>query len=182
MGLRPKLSAIRPGEGQRQGVSHGKHGQRPGRRRRSSGAAQPRRTKAWWPCERRKSPSRCRNWRTRRRGRQNRQGLLHVHRRPRSAALFATFPSPLSCVRTTRAATTNAAGVGEERDAQPEAGQASPPTTGPRTLPIRKAEAYAPETRPRLSGGASLISRPIAATVNITEPAPPRPRKTSSCQ
>ncbi len=53
---------------------------------------------------------------------------------------------------------------------------------GPQTLPIRKADAYAPETRPRLSGGASRTTRAIDATVNITEPAPPRPRKMSSCQ
>jgi len=58
----------------------------------------------------------------------------------------------------------------------------SPPMTGPTMLPIRNIEPYRAETRPRIVGGASRTSRPIAETVNITEPIPPRERNTSNCQ
>ncbi len=87
----------------------------------------------------------------------------------------------LSWVCTTAAASTSAAAYARNGTRRPKLAS-SPPTIGPHTLPIRKADAYAPETRPRLSGGASRTTRAIDATVNITEPAPPRPRNTSNCQ
>ena len=58
----------------------------------------------------------------------------------------------------------------------------SPPITGPRIPPIRNVEAYMPEIRPRESGGARRTIRPMAEMVNMVEPSPPRPRKSSSCQ
>ena len=48
--------------------------------------------------------------------------------------------------------------------------------------PIRNELAYADDTRPRIVGGARRTSSAIAETVNIVEPMPPSPRKTSSCE
>ena len=53
---------------------------------------------------------------------------------------------------------------------------------GPRMLPIRKALPYSDDTCPRCDVGASRTSRPMAETVNITEPMPPSPRNRSSVQ
>src|SRR5699024_12496238 len=56
-----------------------------------------------------------------------------------------------------------------------------PPTIGPEILPRRNAEAYAPETLPRVAGGDLAAKNDMAETVNRVEPNPPMPRKISSC-
>ena len=57
-----------------------------------------------------------------------------------------------------------------------------PPNTGPTMLPIMNIAPYSADTRPRMCLGAMRISKPIADTVNITDPMPPSERNTSSCQ
>ena len=59
---------------------------------------------------------------------------------------------------------------------------ATVPTAGPATRPIRKAPAQTPWARPRRWLGVTLTRRLAALTLNMIEPTPPAPRRTSSCQ
>ncbi len=54
--------------------------------------------------------------------------------------------------------------------------------TGPTMLPMMKELPHSEDTRPRIDGGASRTTSAIAEMVNMVEPRPPSPRKTSSCQ
>ncbi len=56
----------------------------------------------------------------------------------------------------------------------------APPIAGPVTPPNRNPAWNAPDARPRCSGPAVRSSRAIAETVNIADPIPPTPRRTSS--
>lgn len=53
--------------------------------------------------------------------------------------------------------------------------------SGPTIVPIIKAPAYILLTLPRISAGANLAISPIAETVNMVEPIPPKARNTKSC-
>ena len=55
-----------------------------------------------------------------------------------------------------------------------------PPIAGPAIPPKRNPAWNAPEARPRCSGAAVRSTSAIADTVNIAEPTPPIPRRTSS--
>ena len=49
-------------------------------------------------------------------------------------------------------------------------------------LPMRNADPYSADIRPRACTGESRTNSPMDATVNVTDPMPPRPRHTSRSQ
>ena len=91
-----------------------------------------------------------------------------------ASSLCRSAPSPSAPARTSVPAYTKNGSRSEN--------VATVPSAGPQTSPIRKAPAHTPWARPRRWLGVTRTSRLTALTLNMIEPTPPAPRRTSSCQ